>query len=369
MQLLWLWEKGVIKDCDYKTHRIFTLRCISKDILLVSVKLRSACSKISQGARKIIEKAEKRLLQDTVRCINNTIEDNVNTINNSRSRLASLVTSTTDLYMCSKFFDKIKEERYGKVKDRQVKIFSILVSKSKNNDNNSRVNKNNQMEVEDRARVDSNNSNSQSQDSNSNKWVTNLSKTNVTEGQRSVLAKGPNFSITPRHIPSVDYITAVESIYPKLKEEDAMELRAEINSILRKVQVPKPNVTRQERLGLAQLKKDKDRVILTADKGVAMVIMDREDYINKAESLLSQPAYRLLLRDPTNKIKAKHITKLRRITKDNNLEEGMHKAMYPTGCIIPKFYGLPKIQKTGNPLRPIVSSRGSITYGVAKVKC
>ena len=33
----------------------------------------------------------------------------------------------------------------------------------------------------------------------------------------------------------------------------------------------------------------------------------------------------------------------------------------------PKFDGLPKINKTGNPLRPIVSSRGSVTYGVAKV--
>ena len=45
----------------------------------------------------------------------------------------------------------------------------------------------------------------------------------------------------------------------------------------------------------------------------------------------------------------------------------MYKAMYPTGCVLPKFYGLPKIHKTGNPLRPIVSSRGSVTYGVVKV--
>ena len=41
--------------------------------------------------------------------------------------------------------------------------------------------------------------------------------------------------------------------------------------------------------------------------------------------------------------------------------------MYPTGCVPPKFYGLPKIYKTGNALRPIVSSKGSVTYGVAKV--
>ena len=38
----------------------------------------------------------------------------------------------------------------------------------------------------------------------------------------------------------------------------------------------------------------------------------------------------------------------------------------PHQCSPPKFYGLPKIHKTGTPLRPIVSSRGSITYGVTK---
>ena len=32
----------------------------------------------------------------------------------------------------------------------------------------------------------------------------------------------------------------------------------------------------------------------------------------------------------------------------------------------PNFMAFPKIHKTGTPLRPIVSSRGSITYGVAK---
>ena len=40
--------------------------------------------------------------------------------------------------------------------------------------------------------------------------------------------------------------------------------------------------------------------------------------------------------------------------------------MYPTACVPPKFYGLPKIHKPDTPLRPIVSSCGSVTYGVAK---
>ena len=40
--------------------------------------------------------------------------------------------------------------------------------------------------------------------------------------------------------------------------------------------------------------------------------------------------------------------------------------MYPTGCVLPKFYGLPKIHKLDTPLRSTVSSCGSVTYGVAK---
>ena len=126
----------------------------------------------------------------------------------------------------------------------------------------------------------------------------------------------------------MDYITAEESMCPKLKEKDAMELRAEVNSLLRKAQAPKPNLTKHERLGLAELKREKDRVILTADKGVAMVVMDREEYVTRAQELLSQLANKLSSRHPTNKIKAQLITKLRKIKKKNNLEEGMYKAMY-----------------------------------------
>ena len=36
------------------------------------------------------------------------------------------------------------------------------------------------------------------------------------------------------------------------------------------------------------------------------------------------------------------------------------------GCGAPKCYGLPKIHKPDTPLRPIVSSCGLVTYGVAK---
>ena len=40
--------------------------------------------------------------------------------------------------------------------------------------------------------------------------------------------------------------------------------------------------------------------------------------------------------------------------------------MLSTGGFPPKFYGLPKIHKPDTPLRPTVSSCGSVTYGVPK---
>ena len=43
-----------------------------------------------------------------------------------------------------------------------------------------------------------------------------------------------------------------------------------------------------------------------------------------------------------------------------------HVGNYSTSAVSPIFYGIPQILKTGTPLRPIVLSRGSITYGVAK---
>ena len=76
--------------------------------------------------------------------------------------------------------------------------------------------------------------------------------------------------------------------------------------------------------------------------------------------------YRLLKMDHTNKQKNRLINILRRIKSEGRLEESTCKKMYPTGASSAKLYGLPKIHKKEIPLRPIVSSQGSVSYGVAK---
>ena len=97
-------------------------------------------AKISPGARKITEKAERQLLQDGVRGIKKTIEEGDNYINNSKTRIVSQLSNATDPDGCSKFIDKVREDRYNRVKARQVRKFHNLVSKSRqikaNNINN-----------------------------------------------------------------------------------------------------------------------------------------------------------------------------------------------------------------------------------------
>ena len=297
-----------MKASDFRNHRIFTLKCISHSLTPVCIKLKSTTSKlrISTSGRKIIERAERQLLQDRGQGINKVIEVSDNNGNNNKARLVSLVTSA-DPEKCGNFIHNVREERFNRVKQRQVSKFHILYSKNIHGQSNNRSridNRPNQGVNMDRSGFsnhgrDSNNQSEAALDNS--KWEINLSKSRLIEAQESVLAKGPNYALTPIHIPNVEYITAIELVCPKLKEEEAMELRADVNSLLRKAKVPKTNLTKQERIGLSQLKKDKERVILTADKGVAMVIMDREDYNNKAQELLKSPAYRSLPKTPPTK--------------------------------------------------------------------
>ena len=81
-------------------------------------------------------------------------------------------------------------------------------------------------------------------------------------------------------------------MHTKLGQQDAEELRAEI-----------PNLTKAQSQAIRELKRDRDHIVLTADKGVAMVIMDRQDYKNKSNNLLNKSTYRAIPWDHTNTIK------------------------------------------------------------------
>ena len=105
---------------------------------------------------------------------------------------------------------------------------------------------------------------------------------------------------------------------------------------------------------MTELTSDGYCIILTADKGMALVVMDKSDYIRKIKELLNDiNTYRPLNMDCTNKEKGKLINILRRIKTESGIEDATYRRMYPTEASSPKLYGLPKIHKKNNPLRPL----------------
>ena len=74
------------------------------------------------------------------------------------------------------------------------------------------------------------------------------------------------------------------------------------------------NITREEFKAIKEQREDQSRVVLTVNKGVAMVIMDKQQYTDMATVLLNDTnTYRTIPKDPTTKLKNKLIGKLKDI--------------------------------------------------------
>ena len=76
--------------------------------------------------------------------------------------------------------------------------------------------------------------------------------------------------------------------------------------------------------------------------------------------LLSTTEYTKIKEDPTKKYTIAVNNTQMIMTKQDKI------AVKPNNPIIPKVYGLPKIHKTGNKMRPIVSNIGAPTHKLAK---
>ena len=128
--LLREWERLRLRSSDYKNHRIFSLRCIHKELIPVSIKLKSTLD--TPKARQIIRKAEKDLLQARVKAINNILDQVNREIEDCRAKLASIILEER-LEQCQGFINKVSELRFNNVKQRQINKLNHLVSKKEGN--------------------------------------------------------------------------------------------------------------------------------------------------------------------------------------------------------------------------------------------
>ena len=130
LRLLRDWERLQYRECYYKNHRIFTLRCLHSDLVPVSIKLKSTLR--TERARKILRSVEKQLLETRLRSINSLLDNNTKQLELTRSQIASIL-PTPSYSKYSKFIEKVKELRFKKVKDRQVRKFNNLLNKKEGN--------------------------------------------------------------------------------------------------------------------------------------------------------------------------------------------------------------------------------------------
>ena len=381
-------ERIQLKMADFQNHRCFTLRCLDEEVVPVSIKLKSQV-KTPKGFQ-IIRKAEIALLNERIRSINNTISMLSSEFDTCMRRLKEKI-KEEDLIRCIDFIKKSKEARHLKTISRQKDKLKILISKKQETENKSSErgghsnNRQSSMYMHSSRYMYSSNFNTgcpnqvlgskgeteaedldRELDKEKEKWVINISNTPLTPDQEKLLAHGPNYAIVPKELPITQYVAAVENACTKLEEGKVEEFRVQVKLAIQKIKPPRSNLTRGERRAIAELKKDKSRMILTADKGVALVVLNTEDYLKKAEELLNQNTYRALTSDPTMRLKNKMINLLKSIKSKGGITEELYRRLYPTGAGSPKFYGLPKIYKPGIPLRPIVSSIGAVTYHTSK---
>ncbi len=194
------------------------------------------------------------------------------------------------------------------------------------------------------------------------RWIKNLSSKELSELERKGLQHGLKFAVVPNRIPTAEIIASVEEGIFQLDDDDKRLVRAEVSSILRRAKLPPKNMDSNVFKALLALRKDPERIILSADKDNCVVVMDKIEYREKALSLLSDKnTYTVLKSDPTGKTQRDLNAKLLLLKKSNIISETTYKMLYSSDGLSPRFYGLPKIHKPEIPLRPIVSFVNSPT--------
>ena len=144
-------------------------------------------------------------------------------------------------------------------------------------------------------------------------------------------------------------------------------MRSKVTSILRNSKPPACNVTKKERQALNDLKKDNNIVILPADKGKITVVLDTKTYEDKVNDLLSDgKTYSKLNKDPTTTYKNKLLKLLKELKDKGSIDQFLYDKLRPVASVVPCIYGLPKVHKANIPVRPIVSSIGSVCYNLAR---
>ena len=119
---------------------------------------------------------------------------------------------------------------------------------------------------------------------------------------------------------------------------------------------------------MKDLKSNQSIVIRDADKGSAVVVMDRDRYIAEAMRHLSDNStYVKLDNDPSAQY-AKELDQLiKRLERNGTIEADMATYALPEEHKPGRLYLRPKVHKVGVPGRPVISCSGALTEHVSEI--
>lgn len=123
------------------------------------------------------------------------------------------------------------------------------------------------------------------------------------------------------------------------------------------------NISLRELKALRTLKRNKDIVIKKADKNSGIVVLNKIDYeVKIMEMLNDEKVYTKI--DTSNDVEIKKVADglLKDLLDNNYLTDKQYRYLTNYTPKTPTFYGIPKIHKKNNPLRPIVSQIDGPTY-------
>ena len=235
--------------------------------------------------------------------------------------------------------------------------------------------------------------------SNTTNLVTNLSSITLTNAQLSLLNKGLTYNVSTHklhpqtlHNEITRFERTLQLHYFFTDKDSQTENRAaftgnpewwppklspKITNFCEQLKTtitthkhthkPNNNLTQKERQALRELKQNKDIIIKKADKSAGIVILNRRDYENKILGMLSDTnTYTRTDIDDTTDVKKQADNLFTTLYNQHYISKKQFKHLTEFIAQTPTFYGIPKIHKKDNPLRPIVSQINAPTSQVSK---
>ena len=220
------------------------------------------------------------------------------------------------------------------------------------------------------------------------KVLFNFSSRVLSQSEESLLSKGLKFAFPAKSISLEKYLLNFENFYKKLNShsiwdkgnpaketfKDRLRSLAYWSYAQYKKQFLNPVLSDEEQFALKTLSKDKSIIIARPDKGNGVVIMDKSDYTQKVNALLSDTSkFKPVLDREEIKIVFSledrinnFLKKLRKKVPPFNLNDKTFKKLSVSGSQLGILYGLPKVHKEGCPIRPILSACNTTAYNIAK---